>query len=151
MNEKKKSSSSDDTLMMTDDLLDRLNLEDLIDKELPPGEPTSFYADTEEETPLSPPTVKLSFFSQSVPLEPIVVEGTLQILSFGDEGWRVGVDLVDSALAVTLARRTAGDPVTRVVVTNIVELTGGVDVTVHFGGLDDKCSVVVAADNGGAI
>ncbi len=150
MNEKKKSSSSEDnTLMMTDDLMGRLDAENLIEK--PKIEVLPFYS-TEEEAPLVPaPTATIAFFSHKLPDSPIVVDGTLQIMSFGDEGWRIAIDGVDPALAVTLAKRSAGDPVLQANVFDMVKLTGGLDVTVHFGGLDGKCSVTVAADNGVAI
>lgn len=157
MNEKKKSSSSeDDTLMMTDDLIGRLDPESLT-KVVPDVRPLlgtaeePFYSSDEEEAPPTTLPTTIAFFSRDLPDSPIVIDGTLQILSFGDEGWRVTVDGVEPTLAVALAKRTAGDPILQVKVIDVVELAGGLDVTVHFGSLDGKCSVTVAADNGVAI
>jgi hypothetical protein len=152
MNEKKKSSySEDDTLLMTDDLVGRLEPENLIEKLKSSAEVEEhFYVEAEEAPPPSVPTT-IAFFSHNEPAGPIIVDGTLQVLSFGEEGWRVTVDGVDPTLAVALAKRTAADPLLHAKVIDVVELAGGLDVTVHFGSLDDKCSVTVAADNGVAI
>jgi len=152
MNEKKKSSSSDDTLMMTDDLIGRLEPESLVEKpKLQPKVEEPFYAEDEEVTPPTTLPTTIAFCSRDLPGSPIIVDGTLQILSFGDEGWRVTVDGVDPKLALALAKRSAGDPILQAKVIDVVELAGGLDVTVHFGSLDGKCSVTVAADNGVAI
>lgn len=132
--------------MMTDDLVSRLDPDSLIEK--PKDEEPFYYAEEVQST--SVPTT-ISFTSRDLPERPIIVEGTLQILSFGDEGWRVAIDGVEPLLAVELAKRSAGDPVLQAKVLGIVELAGGLDVTIHFGGLDGKCSVTVAADNGVAI
>lgn len=131
---------------MTDDLVGRLDPESLIEK---PKDEEPFYS-AEEAFPTSILTT-ISFTSHDLPESPIIVEGALQILSFGDEGWRVAIDGVEPSLAVELAKRSAGDPVLQAKVLGIVELAGGLDVTIHFGGLDGKCSVTVAADNGVAI
>lgn len=150
MTEKKKSSSSEDeTLMMTDDLLGRLEPESLIEQPEKVDQP--FYNE-EEETKVTPSLpIILAFFSHNNPASPIVADGTLQSLSFGEEGWRVVIGAVEPSIALSLAVRAAADVLTSVKVFEVAELTGNIDVTVHFGDLDGKCSVTVAADNGASI
>lgn len=144
--------------MMTDDLVGRLDPESLTHL-VPDGRTVlgtdvvePFYNE-EEEAKVEPSAlpVTLTFTSHNDPASPIVADGTLQSLSFGKEGWRVVVGAVEPSIALSLAVRAAADVLTSVKVLEVAELTGNIDVTVHFGDLDGKCSVTVAADSGVSI
>ncbi len=147
--------------MMTDDLLGRLEPESLIEQ---PDTSSPFYVhdvvDTTKE--IQKVLVLLSFISVGREAEPLMVDAELVSLSFGDEGWRCAVDAVEPALMLELTKRTTATAIVQVDVlymesqvssgpVPLAKLTGNVDVTAHFGGLDGKCSVTVAADNGASI
>jgi hypothetical protein len=152
---KKSSSSEDDsTLYMTDDLAGRLSPEDLVKspepvrvKESEKYIDASVYDHTPEPSFDIPTTLT---FTSKAGRDDVQIQCTLQVLSFGDDGWRCTVDGVDPKQCIEIAKLYAErtQAFTSVVVHNIVTLTEALDITVHFGSINDKCSVSVAADFG---
>jgi hypothetical protein len=173
MNEKKKSSSSeDDTLMMTDDLVGRLDPESLKKASEPfaklvPGALPILGTQTEAEvrardellkqfydhTPEPPRGIPTSVSFDVGADDKVEFDGTLQLISFGEEGWRVNVDNVDPKSCIMLAKAAARGPawIGSASIHGIVRLYKGIDVTVHFGNLDESCTVSIAADAGDPI
>lgn len=153
--------------MMTDDLLDRLDPESLT-MPVPGGrtilgteteaeviarekllEQAKFY-DHEPEPRRGIPTSVT--FELGTPNKKIEFDGTLQLISFGKDGWRVSIDDVDPKTCIELAKSCAG-PIWNNYATiyGIVRLWDELDVTIHFGNMNETCSVTIAALQGDAI
>ena len=175
MNEKKKSSSSeDDTLMMTDDLVGRLDSESLTSdsertvKFTPSGrvilgteteaeiiarekllEHTKFYDQTPEPLRGIPTSVTFDCGAGDI----VALDGTLQLISFGKDGWRVQIDNVLPKPCIQLAKYASRGHawIGNATVHAVVKLYKNIDVTIHFGNLDETCIVTIAADHGDPI
>ena len=167
MNEKKKSSSSEDTLMMTDDLLGRLDPESLT--RLAPDGRAVLGTETEEDVDAREKQLEQSKFYDQSPEPPrgiptsvsfdcgggdiVEFDGTLQLISFGKDGWRVQIDNVAPKPCIQLAKYATRGPawLGSASIHAVVKLYKDIDVTIHFGNLDETCIVTIAANCGDAI
>lgn len=150
--DKKLLSFEDDTLMMTEDLVDLLDPgslkqaipvnQNLVDVD---GEKIQFYDHTSTSTRGLTASVTVDFGED----EKLSFDGILQLISFGPEGWRINVDGVNSQLCITLVKLSS--KIQSITIDNIVKLNKNVDVTIHFGNIDETCMMSIAADNGDTI
>ncbi len=170
----KKNSSSSDTLYMTDDLVGRLDPESLTEgPQLVPGGRVIRSSMTQAEidkldeaeriikeagiydhTPPAPTGIPTTVEFDLGGGDKLDFDCTLQLVSFGKDGWRVNVDGVAPKTCVELAKLVAERSyawISGVRVHGIGILKKDVDVTIHFGGLGDTCSVSIAADSADAI
>jgi hypothetical protein len=137
-------SNDDESLMMTDDLLERIDPKNLIDVPKTKSE-DHFYADDHDDTPIVT-MATLKFTPNNMDFDTLTVTGSLQVLSFGEEGWRVAIDDVNPEFGLLLAKQTGKSFIAFVDVVDVVRLKGKIDTTVHFGGINGKCSISVGAD-----
>ena len=159
---------------MTDDLVGRLDPESLTKQPEPlarlvPGGRFILGTETEEEviareklleqtkfydqTPEPPRGIPTSVIVDIGAGEVVEFDGTLQLVSFGKDGWRVSVDDVDAKSCIQLARSGARGPawIGSASIHGIVKLYKDIDITVHFGNLNETCTVTIAADCGDPI
>jgi len=160
--------------MMTDDLIDRLDLESLMIPEsiiarMVPGGRVILGTETEEEVIAREKLLEQAKFYDQTP-EPqrgipttvsfdcgagdtVDFDGTLQLVSFGKDGWRVQVDNVAPKPCIQLAKYAARGPawLGSASIHAVVKLYKDIDVTIHFGNLDETCTVTIAADCGDPI
>jgi len=160
--------------MMTDDLLGRLDPDSLTKPpeplaQLVPGGRTILGTETEAEVAFREELIARSKFYDHTPEPPrgiptsvsvdvgagetVEFDGTLQLMSFGAEGWRVNVGNVDPKACIKLAKAGARGPawIMGVAIHGIVNLSKNIDITVHFGNLDETCTVSIAAEYSNAI
>lgn len=138
-------SDNDESLMMTDDLLGRIDPKNLVEPQKTKFE-DHFYVDDSHNTPSVLAMVTLKFTPNNIDYDTLEVTGSLQVLSFGEEGWRVAIDDVNPEFGLLLAKQTGKSFIAFVDVVDVVRLKGKIDTTVHFGGINGKCSISVGAD-----
>jgi len=160
--------------MMTDDLVGRLDPESLTLTEpfvakLDPGGRVILGTEAEEEVNTREKLLEQAKFYDQTP-EPqrgipttvtfdcgagdtVESDGTLQLVSFGKDGWRVQVDNVAPKPCIQLAKFAARGPswIRSASIHAVVKLYKDVDVTIHFGNLNETCTVTIAADYGDPI
>jgi hypothetical protein len=151
MTQKKFLSSNEELILMTDDLVDRLEPDNLVENKNSPIQEESLYSEDNKIVISQETKICIVFYFEQNFNSPIIMDGVIQLLSFGEEGWRISVDDIDPQIAIKLAKQVASESLLEVQIMDIAKLTGDIDVTVHFGSLNGKCSVTVAADNGSTI
>lgn len=112
-------------------------------------EQAKFYDQTPEPQRGIPTTVSFDCGAGDT----VEFDGTLQLVSFGKDGWRVQVDNVAPKPCIQLAKFAArrSSWIGSASIHAVVKLYKDVDVTIHFGNLDETCTVTIAADCGDPI
>ena len=137
---------------MTDDLIGRLDPDSL--KQTTPadqnlvdidGKKIEFYDHTSTLTHGLPTSVSVDVGED----KKLLLDGILQLISFGPDGWRINIDGVNPQICIALVKLSS--KIECVTIDNIVKLNKNVDITIHFGNIDETCTMSIAADNGDTI
>ncbi len=145
--------SSNDTIMMTDDLVDRVNIADLqVDPsskniEINQNLINSKFYDHDEISQKHNIGIAATISFEDNNVE---IQGTLQLVSFGKDGWRIQLDNVDTKLSVKIFQVASQNSaiVKHVIIHDIVKLIQDIDITIHFGNLNETCTLSIVATQG---